>query len=172
MLRTKTFFENCQFSVSYFFLFSKFFYDTGIAENWKVFQISILYYSVQRLLQIKHLSKFQFLTFYAFEHFENVSALFSRFMFTAIDHNSCLATKIRVLLDVMFYQNKWDLHFSELNQNSDRGEFHRNVWEFFKSFCSPYHMGHMWWTNEDLSTPKTCTDDVQRWARTNIYLPI
>ena len=25
--------------------------------NWKVFQISILYYSVQRLLQIKHLSK-------------------------------------------------------------------------------------------------------------------
>jgi len=126
VLRTKTFFENCQFSVSYFFFFSKFFYDTGIAENWKVFQIPILYYSVQRLLQIKHLSKFQFQTFYALQHFENVSVLFSRFKFTAIDHNSCLA-KIRVLLNVMFYQNKWDMHLSELNKYSDRGEFHRNV---------------------------------------------
>ena len=66
-----------------FFLFSKFFYDTGIAENWKVFQISILYYSVQRLLQIKHLSKFQFQTFYALQHFENVSALTKQLCFLA-----------------------------------------------------------------------------------------
>jgi uncharacterized membrane-anchored protein YitT (DUF2179 family) len=50
---------NFQFRI---FSFSKFFYDTGITENWKVFQISILYFSVQRLLQIKHLSNFQFLT--------------------------------------------------------------------------------------------------------------
>ena len=81
----KTFFENCQFSVSYFFLFSKFFYDTGIAENWKVFQISILYYSVQRLLQIKHLSKFQFLTFYACEHFEKQKC--ERFVFSLQVHS-------------------------------------------------------------------------------------
>ena len=72
-----------------FFLFSKFFYDTGIAENWKVFQISILYYSVQRLLQIKHLSKFQFLTFYAFYRQKCRWPPLVSLMLTAIDLNSC-----------------------------------------------------------------------------------
>ena len=28
------------------------------------------------------------------------------------------------------------MHLGELNRNSDRSEFHRNVCEFFKSFCS------------------------------------